>query len=161
MMIDYNLQFIEKKLSEIRTAVMHIDGNNVVKLPNDVVSFLKMDESGKLWFAAHKPRCRLRTYEQTFPVHFSFYRKGIPFFVEVSGTAVIGGIDDVSSISESLTNGAYLVKVTPHTLEYTDTGKNQSSPENWIGLVSRCTKWVTENFWFNSSKQFPLSGIRK
>ena len=52
-MIDYNLLFIEKKLTEIKTTVMHIEGDHVVKLPNDVVEFLRVDESGRLWLAAH------------------------------------------------------------------------------------------------------------
>ncbi len=46
MVIDYNLQFIEKKLSDARTAVMYIDGNNVVKLPNDIISFVKKENCG-------------------------------------------------------------------------------------------------------------------
>ncbi len=125
-MIDYNLLFIEKKLSEIKTAVMHIEGDHVVKLPNDVVEFLCVDESGRLWLSAHKPRRRLHIYEQSFPVHFSFYCKGIPFYIQLSGTAMIGGIDDMIQVQDKLTNGSYLLKVTPHMLEYKETGKKRA-----------------------------------
>jgi hypothetical protein len=158
MMIDYNLQFIEKKLSEAKTAVMHIDGNNVVKLPNDVVTFLKVDETGKLWFAAHRPRCGLRVYEQSFPLRLFFYRKGIGFYIETSGIATIAGMDDSASVDDQL-EGGYLIKMTPQFVEYTEIGRKQyTSISQWW---SSFTRWVNDSFSFIHTKHLPLSGIQK
>jgi hypothetical protein len=157
-MMDYNLLFIEKKLTEIKTAVMHIEGDHVVKLPNDVVEFLRVDEAGRLWVAAHKPRCRLRTYEQCFPVQFSFYRKGIPFFIHLTGTAMIGGIEDNSLVEDKLVNGSYLVKVTPHMLEYRETGKKAGIGETWWGIV---TRWLSTYLPTAGEGQLTMTGVQK
>ncbi len=157
-MMDYNLLFIEKKLSEIKTAVMHIEGDHVVKLPNDVVEFLRVDESGRLWLSAHKPRCRLRSYEQSFPVQFSFYRKGIPFYMHLSGTATIGGIEDMSLVRDKLTNGSFLVKVTPHMLEYNETEKKAGMSQMWWGLL---TRWLSTYLPNAGERQLNITGIEK
>ncbi len=160
MTIDYNLQFIEKKLGEVKTAVMYTGGHNVVKLPNDVVSFIKVDEAGKLWFTAHKPRCGLLAYEQCFPLRLFFYRKGIGFYIETSGIAHIAGKHDVEEVKEKLADGTYLVKMTPHLLEYTEIGKKYLFP----GLAqawSTFAKWMSDNISFINSKHLPLSGIQK
>ena len=157
-MIDYNLLFIEKKLTEIKTAVMHIEGDHVVKLPNDVVEFLRVDESGRLWLAAHKPRCYLRNYEQCFHVQFSFYRKGIPFFIHLTGTAMIGGIEDTSIVEEKLSNGSYLVKVTPQMLEYKETGKMAGIGIEWWGTV---TRWMAAFLPTTTERQLTITGIEK
>lgn len=160
MSIDYNLQFIEKKLNEARTAVMYIDGNNVVKLPNDIITFIKVDEAGKLWFTAHKPRCLLMEYEQSFPLRLFFYRKGIGFYIETSGVAMIAGRDDATEIKEELNENNYLIKMTPHLVEYTEIGRKQIFPGlvNWWSTFS---KWIADNLSIINTKHPRLSGMEK
>jgi hypothetical protein len=157
---DYNLQFIEKKLEEAKTAVMYIGGDNVVKLPNDVVTFIKVDAEGKLWLTAHKPRCWLRMYEQSFPIRLFFYRKGIGFYVETEGIATIAGLEDVNEVKDELSDEMFLVKMKPHVVEYTETGRKYLFP-SIVSWWSTFSKRITENLSFINTKHIPLSGIQK
>lgn len=87
MTTDNNLQFIREKISQLRTAVMYSMSNSLEKLPNDIVTALKVDEEGELWFLCRSPL--LKEFELSFPARLCFYRKGYDFFVEVSGKASI------------------------------------------------------------------------
>ena len=126
MTIDNNRAFIESKLTEIGSAVMYCQSNNVAKLPNDVVRFIKLDDCGQLWFTGHKPRNWIRTYEQNFPARLFFYRKGIEFYMETTGTASI--VSKAETIDEDIHPGSLLYKMKLHHIEYVETGKRKTFP---------------------------------
>jgi hypothetical protein len=160
MITDYNLQFIEQKLTEAKTAVMYTDGNNVVKLPNDVVTFLKLDESGRLWLTAHKPRCLLGEYEPCFPLRLIFYRKGIGFSIEATGIGTIAGNDDINEVREDVSDAVYLIKMKPHLVEYTEFGKKYLFP-GLMQMWNSFLKWMSNSFSSFNTKSIPLTGIEK
>ena len=89
MAVDGNLQFIRERIYEIRSAVMYSMSEGVVKLPNSIVSVVKVDDEGNIWFVCSPPLRRLEASECVFPARLHFYRKGISFHVEVSGAATI------------------------------------------------------------------------
>jgi hypothetical protein len=157
---DYNLQFIERKLNEVRTAVMYTEGNNVVKLPNDIVTFIKVDDAGKLWFTARKPNCELVQYDQCFPLRLFFYRKGIGYYIEANGVANIAGKDDTEEMKHELPEGTYLVKMTPHLVEYTEIGRKPVI-HGWTELWTSVSKWFMDNLSFIHIKHARLSGVQK
>ena len=139
---------------------MYIDGNNVVKLPNDIINFIKVDEEGKLWFTAHKPRCRLMEYEQSFPLRLFFYRKGIGYYIETSGFATIAGKEDVNEVKSALNGNDYLIKMTPHLVEYTEIGRKPLLA-GWGNWWSNFSKWITLNLSIINTKQPHLTGMQK
>jgi len=55
MTTDLNLQFIREKIGQLRTAVMYCMSNSTNRLPNDVVTAIKVDEEGQLWFLCRGP----------------------------------------------------------------------------------------------------------
>jgi general stress protein 26 len=89
MATDTNLQFIREKIGQLRHAVMYETGDGLIKLRNDVVTAVKVDEEGQLWFVTNAPAQLVRECEQSFPARLRFYRKGLDFSVEVSGKASI------------------------------------------------------------------------
>lgn len=122
MTIDNNRVFIENKLNEIGSAVMYSQSNSVSRLPNDVVNFVRLDDCGQLWFTGHKPRNWVRTYEQSFPARLFFYRKGVEFYVETTGTArIVNG--EERSPAEDPHPGSVLYKMSLSNIEYVETGK--------------------------------------
>jgi hypothetical protein len=125
MTIDSNKEFIQNKLGQIESAVMYPMSSDVGKLPNDVIHFLKVDDYGQIWFAGHKPRGWVRTYDQRFPVRLLFYRKGIEFYIETSGVATIANAEEILQHRDLINDGAVLYKMTPTLLEYTQTRKPQ------------------------------------
>lgn len=140
MIIDNNRVFIENKLNEISSAVMYSQSNNIAKLPNDVVMFVKMDDCGQLWFRGHKPRNWVRTYEQNFPAKLFFYRKGIDFYMETTGIASIVSKEEKADQQEIRPN-SLLYKMTPSYIEYIETGKRRS-PSGLYRPTSQFYNWL-------------------
>jgi len=120
---DYKLMFIKNKLQQIKSAVMYATNSNIVRLPNDIVEFESVDDDGLLWFSAHIPRHWVKAYELHFPAKLIFYRKGVDYYVEITGTAVVVNKQDVMYGTNNIEGGKLLLKMVPYYIEYTETGK--------------------------------------
>jgi general stress protein 26 len=131
---DYKLMFIKNKLQQIKNAVMYSANNNIVRLPNDIVEFESIDDDGLLWFSAHIPRQWVKAYELHFPAKLIFYRKGIEYYVEITGTAVVVNKQDVIH-SDNNNGGKLLLKMMPYYIEYTETGKKEIGLKKLKGQV--------------------------
>jgi general stress protein 26 len=114
MSTDPNLQFIREKIYQIRSAIMYSLSNEVIKLPNNIVKAVKVDNEGQLWFVCRRPGRQVDQYEQTFPTRLHFYRKGVFCHVEVSGKATI--VNDTTDfiITGSGAEKPLLIKMTMH-----------------------------------------------
>ena len=131
---DYKLMFIKNKLQQIKSAVMYATTSNSVRLPNDIVEFESVDDDGLLWFSAHIPRHWVKAYELHFPAKLIFYRKGIDYYVEITGTAVVVNKQDAMH-NTSNTGGKLLLKMVPYYMEYTETGKKEAGFRKLKGQV--------------------------
>lgn len=132
---DYKLMFIKNKLQQIKSAVMYATNSNIVRLPNDIVEFESVDDDGLLWFSAHIPRQWVKAYELHFPAKLIFYRKGIDYYVEITGTAVVVNKQDVMYGGENANGGKLLLKMVPYYIEYTETGKREAGFRKLKGQV--------------------------
>jgi len=131
---DYKLMFIKNKLQQIKSAVMYSTNSNTVRLPNDIVEFESVDDDGLLWFSAHIPRHWVKAYELHFPAKLIFYRKGVDYYVEITGTAVVVNKQDVMH-GVNTTGGKLLLKMVPYYMEYTETGKREAGLRKLKGQV--------------------------
>ncbi len=127
--------FIKNKLQQIKSAVMYATNSNIVRLPNDIVEFESVDDDGLLWFSAHIPRQWVKAYELHFPAKLIFYRKGIDYYVEITGTAVVVNKQDVMYGGENANGGKLLLKMVPYYIEYTETGKREAGFRKLKGQV--------------------------
>ena len=123
---DYKLMFIKNKLEQIKSAVMYTTNSNSVRLPNDIVEFESVDEDGLLWFSANGPRSWEKAYELHFPTKLIFYRKGVDYYVEITGTAVVVNKQDVMFGTNNIEGGKLLLKMVPYYIEYTETGRKDA-----------------------------------
>jgi len=123
---DYKLLFIKNKLQQIKSAVMYATNSNIVRLPNDIVEFESVDDDGLLWFSAHVPRNWEKAYELHFPAKLIFYRKGVDYYVEITGTAVVVNKQDVMYGTNNIEGGKLLLKMVPYYIEYTETGRKDA-----------------------------------
>ena len=131
---DYKLLFIKNKLQQIKSAVMYSTNSNTVRLPNDIVEFESVDDDGLLWFSAHIPRHWVKAYELHFPAKLIFYRKGVEYYVEITGTAVVVNKQDMM-LGTGNTGGKLLLKMVPYYMEYTETGKKEAGFRKLKGQV--------------------------
>lgn len=135
---DMNLKFIKEKIHQLRTAVMYSMSNNISRLPNDVVTAIKVDDQGQLWFICRGPHPSVKEYEQSFPARLSFFRKGYDFFVEVSGKATV--VND-NYTGEKEGQRTLLVKMDMLNVEYTE--PQTRKPKNKVEvLLENGYKWL-------------------
>lgn len=126
MATDTNLQFIRQKLYELRNAIMYNGSSSLVKIPNNIISLVKVDEEGDVWFTAKNASANIEACDKCFPARLHFYRKGLTFFMEVSGKATI------ESHSYKGDDRLVLLKMNLANVEYTE-----PDTERKMGLIER------------------------
>lgn len=149
MVNDTNLQFIREKIIQLRSAVMYDAGKGLVKLGNDIVTAIRVDDEGHLWFVTNNSPYRSEECEQSFPARLCFYRKGIHFTMEISGKATIVNNDysdyyydqNTSDTTRSKKSNKVLVKLAMVNIEYTE--PHARRPKNRLELMLE--NWYT---WF-------------
>ena len=154
MTTDPNLQFITQKINQLRSAVMYSMSNSLVKLPNDIVSLVKTDGEGQLWFLAHFPSQSLAECERDFPVRLHFFRKGVDFFVEISGKATIEStMDEPVNLPDEVLSAkrAVLVKMTMKNIEYKEPHARKDKTRLQL-LVEKSYKWMLRNVGFTHTE---------
>ena len=150
---DTHLQFISEKITGLKSAVMYSMSNSLVKLPNDIVTAVKVDKEGQLWFLTHHPLHSIKECEQVFPVRLHFFRKGYDYSVEVSGKATIvnnNSSDQFQSDNTSLKNSV-LVKMSMTNVEYREPHAKKAKTKLEL-LVAKSYKWLLRNLGFNYSQ---------
>jgi Pyridoxamine 5'-phosphate oxidase like len=158
MQTDSNLRFIREKIYQIRSALMYSMSNELIKIPNNIVTVLRVDEDGQLWFLSQRPLQQVEQCEQSFPVRLFFYRKGVSFFLEVNGKATIVK-DEYNSlfpfIAESETGRPILMKMNINNLEFTEQGEKKK--KNRLELIMENSyKWLLHTIAFSRSEKSVL-----
>jgi general stress protein 26 len=148
---DTNLQFIREKIGQLRNAVMYDRSSSPVKFGNDIVTAVRVDEEGQLWFFTNNPSQFVNECEQNFPARLRFYKKGVNFFIEVSGKATIVSCQHSvrlihSGKKDELKNsGKVLMKLAMKNIEYTEPeakrlkSKIETVVEGWYNWFLRTT----------------------
>jgi hypothetical protein len=153
-MTDTNLNEIRRKILKLRTAIMYSMCDDVLKLPNSIVTALRVDKEGQLWFVCEKPTLNIAEYDHSFPVRLHFYHKGVFFHLEVSGKATIaeetytGYLPTDTPAKDNL----MLIRMTMNIIEYTEpfTKKERTRFESFF---EKGYKWMIRNIaWHHHSK---------
>ncbi len=120
-----NISFIQQKISTIRSALLFNAHPNEAFSATSIISALKMDEHGGIWFFLNNDS-NLRLGDEAFPARLSFYRKGIPYSLNIYGKATI--VKDLHHVSEmsginlmdcpEIQQKVVLIKVKAHSAEY-------------------------------------------
>ena len=79
------LNFLQEKILEIGSAIFFNLSDSVLKLPTSLVSTLKVDEFGFVWFFIQKPKQNVQEFDNEFPVRLDFFKKGKSYFLQVMG----------------------------------------------------------------------------
>jgi hypothetical protein len=98
MLSDIHRGFLRDRINEIGSALFFNTSNAAFKLPTSIISALKVDDHGNILFFLHKPDVFIEESDKEFPARLDFYRKGKPFFLQVSGKALV--ITDDQEINE-------------------------------------------------------------
>jgi len=153
MFSDKNLEFIKDKVSGLRNAIMYSMSNELIRLPNSIVTALKVDEMGQLWFVCEKPMGWTDDAAKSFPVSLHFYRKGVQYFMNLSGKAEI--VNNAYKGPEMATK-PLLIKMDILNIEYTEMEPNVKS--KFQLAIERAFEWVVRHLSFPTSSKHVLEG---
>jgi len=164
MVNDSNLQFIREKVCALRNAVMYVSSDGLVKLGNDIVTAVKVDEDGHLWFVTNRPAQIVSECEQCFPVRLRVYRKGVGYYMEISGRATIVSSDysfnDMPSGSKKANEKKVLVKLEMRNIEYTE--PHAKRPKGKIEtMMETCYSWFLRTIAVQHDSSSVLKKLRQ
>lgn len=158
----YQLNFLQEKIENIGNAIFHNLSNAVLKLPTSIVSTIKVDDYGFVWFYAEKRNEHLNEFEQEFPVKLDFYKKGMGF-LQVTGKAfVVTDPEEMNSfvdLPEGLkkpANNMALVKVKIMKAEYFETKATQKQAW-WQSAWNTFSAWFRHNPYRADNTYYPAS----
>ncbi|HUR11925.1 MAG TPA: pyridoxamine 5'-phosphate oxidase family protein [Flavitalea sp.] len=101
MLSDRHLHFLQDKIQELRSALFFSLSNSVLRMPTSIITALRVDDAGQIWFFMGKPLQQLTEFDKQFPARLEFYKKGKASFIKVSGRACI--VNDPHQVSELVT----------------------------------------------------------
>lgn len=99
---DQNLKTIREKIEQLKTAIMYSSSDNEINLPNTIVTAIKVDDEGRLWFTCQDFSQPFFTGNEGFPARLHFYRKGVPYHLEISGKAELVNVINSGVANEAL-----------------------------------------------------------
>jgi len=89
MLPQSDLQFLQQKIQELKNALFFSQNTSVLRIGTTIVSVIKVDELGQMWFFVPRPQQAITEFDKEFPVRLEFFKKGKEFFLHVSGKAFI------------------------------------------------------------------------
>lgn len=152
MATNQQLNFLQEKIQEIGSAIFFNLSDSVLRFPTSIVSTLKVDDYGFVWFLIQKPIQNLTEFEMEFPVRLDFFRKGKNYFLQVSGKAwVVNDPEEINTLEilpaeamQPTMNEMVLVKVKIMKADYYET-KTSTNTTWWQNAVNTITTWFRHN----------------
>jgi general stress protein 26 len=153
MMNTLKLNFLQDKISDLRSALFSNESEAVLKLPTTVVSALTVDEAGQVWFCVSKPTQNIQEFDREFPAKLNFFRKGKEFFLHITGKAVIINdpeeLNNLVSLDENIRFGAVnnkyiLLKMRIQQAEYYERHSHKYGM-GWNKFVSKIFHWLFDH----------------
>ena len=160
MSTNQQLSFLQDKIKEIGSAIFFNLSDSVLKLPTSIVSTLKVDDYGYVWFYMQKPRQELTVFEPEFPARLDFFKKGANFFLQISGKGwVVNDPEELNTLNvagdNAILSELVLVKVKILKGEYYESGTGRIPW--WKQAVSVVTSWFRHNNQYRPETYFPAS----
>ena len=148
MFPETHLPFLQKKISELRSALFFSLGDSVLRMPTTIVTALKVDDVGQIWFFLNRPMQNIQEFDREFPARLEFCRKGKSFYLRILGKACLvndpeelNGLVDISEdIRAKAMDQLVLVKVKIQGAEYME--KNPPETNGWMHSIrAYFNKW--------------------
>lgn len=97
---DDNLSFLQRKIGEIKVAMFRSEINCELQLPTNIISTLKTDNDGNIWFFTSCNGKYAKNIDKSFYAYLDYYQKGGAYRLRVSGKASIVQDDPMAHASE-------------------------------------------------------------
>lgn len=149
MFSETHLCFLQEKILDLRSALFFSLSNSVLKMPTTIVTALKVDEGGQVWFFVNRPNQYIQEFDKEFPARLEFFRKGKNFHLKIMGKACIVNdpeelnrlVDVSEDIKRKAMNELVLVKVKIQNAEYMENTPPETT--GWFHSVrSQVNRWL-------------------
>ena len=118
-----HLDFIKKKIREIKIGLFKTETDSEIKLPNNIIQVLQVEDDGTIWFFTSCSHKQAENVEKSFYANLEFHKKGTDLRVQISGFASIekdkdGELLNMSNYSEGISERLLLVSMKIMKAEY-------------------------------------------
>jgi len=143
------LHFLREKIGDIRSALFFSQNNDIIKMPTSIITVLRVDDDGCIWFFVARPQQYLDAFEKEFPARLDFFRKGRSYFLQVTGKAYIvnekdASVEELANVSQQIKENAMhelvLMKVKIYNAEYFDNSVEEKSFW-WNSFTQTIQRW--------------------
>lgn len=86
---DDTLLFLQNKIQEIKFAMFRAEMNTELPLPNNIISTIKTDSDGNIWFFTSCNGAYAQYLEKHFFAYLDYYQKGLDCRLRLNGKASI------------------------------------------------------------------------
>ncbi len=148
MLNQSDLRFLQEKIQDLKNALFFSQNTALLRMATTIVSVLKVDELGQMWFFVPKPQQALHEFDREFPVRLEFFRKGKEFFLHVSGKAfIVTDPEEINSLMfddlrELAGNHLVLIKVKMMKADYFESHHTAHQPSWWRELRNQLHSWM-------------------
>lgn len=164
MATNQQFSFLQEKIREIGSALFFNLSESVLRLPTSIVSTLKVDDYGFVWFFVQRPKQSLKEFDSEFPVRLDFFRKGSGCFLQINGKGWV--VTDPEEMNAFVTlpedtkklamHEMVLVKVKIMKAEYYET-KTSNSQTWWQNAMNTVSTWFKPSNSLHPDVYYPAS----
>lgn len=148
MLPQADLRFLQEKIEDLKKALFFSLNTSVLRIATTIVSVIKVDDVGQVWFFVPRPRQAIHEFDREFPVRLEFFRKGKGYFLHVSGKAFIvtdpeeinGLVHD--DIREQTGEHVVLIRVKMLKADYFETYGGAAPSGWWRDLRNQLHAWL-------------------
>ena len=168
MLPQTDLQFLQQKIQDLKNALFFSQNTSLLRIATAIVSVIKVDEWGQLWFFVPRPKQALHEFDREFPVRLEFFRKGREYFLHVSGKAfMVTDPEDINGlvhedVRELAGNDLVLISVRMLKADYFDNSFSSLHAGWWRDLKRQLHTWMFNTRpgykpYYLADAQLPLS----
>lgn len=101
MFIHSDLPFLREKIEDLRSALFFSQSSSVLQMATAIISIVKVDDLGQVWFYVPAPRQALHEFDREFLARLEFFRKGKGFYLHITGKAyIINDPEELNSLPD-------------------------------------------------------------
>jgi len=143
-----DLPFLREKIQELKNALFFSQNSSLLRMATTIVSILKVDELGHIWFFVPRPTQALQEFDREFPVRLEFFRKGKGFFLHITGKAyIVNDPEEVNSLlfddlRQQVSSHMVLIKVKMGKVDYFESAMGARQSGWWRDLRTQLHAWL-------------------
>jgi hypothetical protein len=130
---DTTLAFLKEKIEEIRIALFKAEINSELQLPNNIISTLKVDEEGYIWFYTSCNGSYATQVDKEFFAYLDYYQKGRDSRLRVNGRASI--IDGCGSDADTTIGNSSLILLKMKIMQAEYFGHDIEKQQTWMDRI--------------------------